>query len=385
MGSVTATLLGAPGESTSIPAAKEGFAMYNQGHGRYALAISAWGSFIGSIIAVLLSLMLWPFIDKLFLLSYTEVRAVFFLALIGILIVHGQNSAWVNAILVAAGLALGSVGMSVDLRSTWGTFGNDYLAGGIPKITVVVFLFALPMILETWMQDPLRKIDMSNKARFSASEAMQKLPFGSILRGSTIGFFIGMIPSLSYIASSKFAWTIEKSFKKKSYQTGDAGCLAAAETANNAAVLTCLIPFLMFAVPITVSESLVADIISLTSSPFSPGWLYRDNNLLMILGSFFLANCVGFLLAYPLGQASVNMITKWHHIISPLAIMIMIAGVIQNAWAVNQVSYYLVIGAVMAIVGWVIRKHDLVPFIFTFLIANQVNLVWAIITQKYFY
>ena len=383
MGSVTATLLGAPGESTSIPAVKEGFTMHQQGRGRFALSVSAWGSLIGSLIAVSMALALWPVINQMFLLSYTEVRVSFFLILILVLIFAGQNKSWENMILVVLGLSLGSVGLSFDQTSSWGTFGNIYLAGGIPSITVIVFLFAMPMILSLWDRDPLKKLDINQRRPLAMSESLGSLPYRSIVRGSVLGFIVGLIPGLTYVVSSKFAWVLEKFLQRKDYKIGDARCLAAAETANNAAVLGCLIPFLMFIIPITVSEALVMDMINLTSSPFSPGWLLKDYHYVTIISMFALANFIGFVLAYPLGQHSVKIILKWNKFAIPAVIMIMLLGVIQNAISIGQLNYYIIVGVILFGIGWLLRKKDLIPFIFMFLLADQINLLWSIVVQKY--
>lgn len=384
MGSVTATLLGAPGESTSIPAAKEGFTMHQNGQGSWALAISAWGSLIGSFVAIGLCLLLWPFINEIFLLAYTEVRLFFFLILITVLVFCSQNKIWMNAFFVLLGLAAGSVGLNVDQSATWGTFGNAYLAGGIPKITVIVFLFAIPMILNMWSKDPLTNVNITNASSADTSRTARRLPYSSIVRGSILGFFVGLVPGLSYMVSSKFAWIIEKFLAGRTYQLGDPRCLAAAETANNSAVLSCLIPFTMFIVPITLSEVILLDIIGMTSTSFTSNWLFKDSNFFMLSMAFVLSNVLGFCLAYPLGQSCLRVIAQWNNIIVPMSVVIMIAGVLYTAATLDQVGYYMIVSAGMFTIGWMIRKRDIIPFVFIFLLTSQVSLTWSIFVQKYF-
>ena len=53
-GSVSAIILGIPGEATSLPAVKEGYPMQKYGFGDLAVKITAQYSFIGSLIALFL-------------------------------------------------------------------------------------------------------------------------------------------------------------------------------------------------------------------------------------------------------------------------------------------------------------------------------------------
>ena len=56
IGSVPAILFGVPGESSSLPAVKEGAILQKQGLGNYAISSSAIGSLVGSILVILFSL-----------------------------------------------------------------------------------------------------------------------------------------------------------------------------------------------------------------------------------------------------------------------------------------------------------------------------------------
>ena len=51
-GSVSATVFSVPGESSSLPAVKEGHGLYKQGLGSLSLSGCALGSFVGSLFAI---------------------------------------------------------------------------------------------------------------------------------------------------------------------------------------------------------------------------------------------------------------------------------------------------------------------------------------------
>ena len=59
-GSVVATTLAVPGETSSLPAVTEGHKMFRSGRGNYAISNSAIGSFVGSGIASFIMLLVLP-------------------------------------------------------------------------------------------------------------------------------------------------------------------------------------------------------------------------------------------------------------------------------------------------------------------------------------
>ena len=59
-GSVVATTLAVPGETSSLPAVTEGHRMFLSGRGNYAISNSAMGSFLGAGIASLIMMIFLP-------------------------------------------------------------------------------------------------------------------------------------------------------------------------------------------------------------------------------------------------------------------------------------------------------------------------------------
>jgi len=377
MGSVTATLLGIPGESSSLPALTEGYAMHQNHQGHRALFVSAWGSLFGSLIAVSLALLSFPLVENLFLLSYTEVRITFMILLLIILISSSKNPYLLSIVLIVAGYALGQIGFNPFTAKTWGTFDNEYLAGGIPKMVVIIFFYALPMVLQN-----LKNIPGSVNLKTNSQSTLGSLPAASVLRGSIIGFFAGLIPNLTYVASTKFAWVVERWLQKKNYRVGDQKCLAAAETSNNSAVLTSLLPFLIFAIPIQLSEVVLLDIIRTTGQTFDINWF--KNNLSTLILAFLAANLIGWCLALPAGRLTVSLFVRYNYLVIVLAIAMMFTGVFVSAAEIDQIGYYLSVALISFVIGWTLRKYDVTPLIFAMVLSSPVSLTLDIIQQKYF-
>ena len=83
------SLFGVPGESSSLPAVKEGAILQKQGLGTYAISSSAIGSLVGSILVILFSLAGIPplagFFAKFYVFKAVIEQSMYFLAIVGLL------------------------------------------------------------------------------------------------------------------------------------------------------------------------------------------------------------------------------------------------------------------------------------------------------------
>jgi putative tricarboxylic transport membrane protein len=382
MGSVSSSLLGILGEASSIPAMREGYQMTQHGRGNEALAISAWGSLVGGIIALIMALLLFSWVEYIFAINYVEIKLLFFVLLFGVLIAGSSNQKWITLLQITLGVLLGKVGWNQYTNQTWGTFNIDILSNGIPTVVVLCCFYAIPLLLSVPHVDD-GKNSHPQKKYLTINQIWNILPKFSIVRGTIVGFFTGLIPYLTYVAASKFAWALEKKYAGANYQVGHAPSLAAAETANNSGALTSLLPFLVFMVPIQLSEIVLLDIINSTGQSFSPGWITQNSNILYLIMSFGIANIIGFIFSWPLGQHVTTVAFRYKKLVTMIAIVVMLATVIVSGYSIDQSMYYLVLGAIAGLLGWYSRQWDVVPFVTAFLLSKPLELVLIVSMQKF--
>ena len=86
-----------------------------------------------------------------------------------------------------------------------------------------------------------------------------------------MGFFLGFTPGGSTTISSNTAHRMEVLREKKlgRYKQGNYRCLVSAETANNAAAFTTLLPLFILGIPFGASEALFYDIMMVKGFYFS--------------------------------------------------------------------------------------------------------------------
>ena len=151
-GSVASTIFAIPGEVSSIPALKEGHALFKRGLGNKAIMYAATGSFIASICAVLISLIAFSNIDFFYKLFDSHVQAVILVGTSALIILGSRNKLYINLLLFGLGFFLSYIGYHTNSGETFATFGISQLYGGIPLIPVVIALIVVPEILSSYRQ-----------------------------------------------------------------------------------------------------------------------------------------------------------------------------------------------------------------------------------------
>jgi putative tricarboxylic transport membrane protein len=131
------------------------------------------------------------------------------------------------------------------------TFAIRDLFDGIGFVPVAMGMFGIGEILSAtedtlvheFYQPRLREL-LPNRQEFRAS-------IGPILRGSGLGFFVGLLPGSAHVLSSFLSYIVEKRLasRPEEFGTGRIEGVAGPETANNAATGGAMVPFLALGIP----------------------------------------------------------------------------------------------------------------------------------------
>ena len=357
-GSTTSILLNTPGESGSVITAVEGNKMARAGRAGAALATAAIGSFVAGTIATLLLAMAAPELAEIAL----TVQPAGFLALIitafatvGTLL----GSSRIRGILsLAVGLTVGLVGADLQSGSLRLTFGNRAAIDGIETVTVIVALFALGEILylasrfkhEKWQVIPVGGRAMMNKQDFKRS-------WRPWLRGTAIGFPLGVIPAggsevptfLSYAVEKKLA----KGENKKEFGNGAIEGVAGPEAANNANAAGALVPLLALGLPTSATAAVV--LVAFQSYSIQPGpLLFMTNPELVwaLIASLFIGNTLLLILNLPFIRFWVKLL----YIPRPYLYAGIATFALLGAYALNNSIFDLQIALAVGIVGYLFRR-----------------------------
>ena len=373
-GSVSSTVLAVPGEMSSLPAVKEGHRLFVEGKGALAISGAALGSWFGSMFCVLFVFLVMGYLSDAFFLYSTKFQAGVLAFVCLILIFTGSNRWYINLLLGGIGYDLGMVGThSVVEHVTWGTFGIPELTQGLPLFPILLATYVIPEIITSYKLQA-HKIHPGN---FQSSNVPLLTHFRtlfqnffSVIRGSVIGFFAGLIPFLTTIIASNLSYSIEVWIqkRKKKYQVGNLPSLISAETANNAAALSSLLPLLLIGIPITSSEAVLSEILNISGHFFDPE---NFGELFYIIALCLVGiNTIALLVAWPFVRFfNIFYLIKPKILYSGIGMLLIFLMWHVSSFTNNEIYYFLVLGGLLPL-GYIFRKYNTIPLIFVFMMQN---------------
>lgn len=363
-GSIPAIFMGIAGEASSFPAVIEGHALMKQGHGIRAVFLTGVGSFVGGIFGIF-ALMAVGIIEYKFVLTTFQTLALFLT--IGIFVCFTTKNRWyVNILLIVIAAALSHIGVSNNEIIPYINFGVNWLSNGISYFAVAAALISVKEV-------------MSADLNISSSVYIQEKLFNpikeslkqswAIIRGSIAGALGGLVPGVTTIASSHFAYSIEKRIQKKHYTPGNMSALVSSESANNAGAITQLIPLLVFGIPITGSEAILYGILDAKNWEFNS--LLPIRLFLEYWYIFLAVNFIGLVLSIKFAPYLIKVLPKNKKYLTWLVITILIGttyyvGELTAGSGVFDVATFFVALVVLLI----LPKVDYLPLVFWMVIGE---------------
>ncbi|MBD1382823.1 tripartite tricarboxylate transporter permease [Metabacillus arenae] len=356
-GSTTSILLNTPGESSSVVTALDGYQMARQGRAGPALSIAAIGSFVAGIVALLgLTLLAEPLSELALSFGPPE---YFSLMLLGLCAVSGLAGKSITKALIMTviGLLLATIGMDTVSGVSRFTYDFAYLYSGIEFLTVAVGLFALGEVFRTIIDKDHDDGSIMKVGRILPTKQDMKDSTKPIIRGSLLGFFIGVLPGAGATLASFFSYITEKKVSKNPGQFGKGAIagVAAPESANNAASGGAMIPLLTMGIPGSGTTAILMG--ALIMYNVQPGPLLFDDHPEVawgLIASMFIGNVMLLVLNMPLVKVFAKVIQTPAKYLLPIIIAISIFGV----YAVQFNTFDLVLLIACGVLGYLLSKHD---------------------------
>lgn len=356
-GTITSVLISTPGEAASVVTTLDGYQMARKGRAGAALAISAIGSFIAAIISLGLLMALAPPLAKL-ALNFGPVENLAIMILGLVIVVSFAGGSLARGLMMAAmGLLISTVGVATGFSNARFTFGNVDLLGGIPFVEVMIGLFAVGEVLHQIRVGAAAPI----KARFkdmviTRDELKRSMP--SILRGSGIGFVLGILPGAGSTLASFMSYGIEKrvSKNKANFGKGAIEGVASPESANNAAANANFVPTLALGIPGGGTTAVLLG--AFTIYGLQPGPLLFETNPTLIWGllvSFFIGNVMLLVLNLPLAPVFAQMLRLPYGYLYPIILLTSLVG----AYSVSNNMFSVVLVVIFGVIGFIMKELDL--------------------------
>ncbi len=359
-GSICAILINAPGAPPAVATAFDGYPMAKRGEAGRALGIAAISSISGGIFSLVIFLVATPLLARI----ATSFRPMEYFALavfaLSMLASISGKSPVRNLIAGAVGVLLGTVGIHLTTGVERFTFNLPALTGGIGFVPVLIGLFAVAELLN--------QSETADKAYERIKAVVVKLPtredfrriWGTILRSSGIGTFIGVLPAEGATVAAIMGYNEAKRWSKHKDEFGN-GCpegIAGPEAANNAATGGAMVPTLALGIPGSATTAVI--LAALIMHGFRPGpYLMKQTPefVYAIFAAMLLANFM-FLVIGLAGAKVFSRITLVpRSFLWPAVFVFALVGSYSYGASLMDVWVMLVAG----VVGFLMLRHSFAP------------------------
>lgn len=371
-GSTTSILVNIPGEAASVVTCLDGHQMALKGRAGPALGISAFGSFIAGTFGIIMLMLMAPRLAK-FALLFGPPEYCSLMAMSLCLITFLAGGSMVKALMMAAfGLFLGTIGMDMQTGKIRFAYGISSITDGISLVPAVMGLLGISEVL--------KNIGAGTKQTILDSKIKGLLPNLQdwkdsalpIIRGSLIGFFMGLIPGIGLAAPTFLVYGVEKKLSKhpEKFGTGIIEGVAAPEACNNATGSGLFIPLLSLGIPGSAAMALFLGALMIYG--LQPGPLLIKNHpdvFWGVVASMYVGNAMLLVLNIPLIPIWVKVLKIPYYLLFPLILIFCLIG----SYTLNNSVGDVVIMITFGIIGHLLMKfnYEIPPLILAFVLGRM--------------
>jgi putative tricarboxylic transport membrane protein len=287
---------------------------------------------------------------------------------------------------------------------------------GIEFLAVTIGLFAISEVLinAREMRDGVVKTIVKHRLFISFREIVESM--GAIIRGTVIGFIVGVMPGAGAGIASFMAYSVETQVggSKRRFGEGEIRGVAGPEAANNAASAGAMVPMLTLGIPGSGTTAIM--LVALTALNVHPGPLMftqRPDVVWGLIAALYIGNVMLLVLNLPLVGLFVRLLYIPMRLMLPVIMVICVIGVYNANQTVLDLGLLCAFGAIgyymrqggfplpPVILGLVLgdRMEEALrqsmimtqgnllaiverPIVLAFLILTVASLVWPLILKR---
>jgi len=335
-GTLTSVLVSVPGESSTVMTSIDGYQLALQGRAGPALGIAAIGSFIAGTLGTV----------GLMLLAPALAQAA--LAAVGSSLLKGLVAG-------VAGLLIGTIGIDPQNGIARFDFGRTWLLDGVEFIVLTVALFGLGEVVASCVLGVQRPVaDVKSALPTREDWRACRMP---ILRGTGIGFFVGVLPATGATIASFLAYIVEKKLAKDPSRFGKGAIegVAAPEASNNAAAAGAMVPMFALGVPGSGTTAIILGALIMFGIRPGPELFAKNADLVWaVIASMYIGNVILLVLNLPLAGLFARLLRIPYQWLYPPILALCIAGVYSQSNSLEDC--WLLAG--FGVLGWLMKRYD---------------------------
>ena len=368
-GSTTSILMNVPGEASSVPTCWDGFQMTRKGRAGEALAIAAIASFMAGTFGLIVLSLVGPSLAGLALrFGPPEYFGLFFLSLTLLVSLSGE-SLIKGLVAGLAGIFLATVGVDPLNGMPRLTFGVTALLDGLDVIPVVMGLFGISEVLVT-IDQGVGQLYEGKLGRLIPRGRELWAGLAASLRGTVVGFFLGLLPGVLTPVGTFLVYDVEKKISRnpERFGTGVIEGVAAPEAANNAMAQAGFIPLMCLGIP--TGPTLAILLAALMVYGLQPGpmlFAQHADFAWTVIASMYLGNIMLLVLNLPLVGLWAKLCLLPYRLLAPSIIAVSFVG----AYSVRNSMFDVWVTVAFGTLGYLMKKRDWpsAPFILGFLLG----------------
>ena len=362
-GSTTAILVNLPGESSSVVTCIDGYQMARQGRAGPALAAAGLGScFAGCVGTLILAAFAVPLTEVAFKFGPAEYFSLMILGLIGAVVL--ASGSLIKAIaMIILGLLLGLVGTDVNSGVARYSFDIPELTDGIGFVVVAMGVFGYGEIISNLsVPEEHREVFTAKVQGLWPTKEDFKAMAPAVLRGTTLGSMLGILPGGGALLASFASYAFEKKIQSKPgevpFGKGNIRGVAAPESANNAGAQTSFIPLLTLGIPPNAVMALMVG--AMTIHNIQPGPQVMTSNPQLFWGliaSMWVGNLMLVVLNLPLIGMWIKLLTVPYRWLFPAIVLFCAMGV----YSTNNNTFDVWLVGAFGFIGYLFIKLGCEP------------------------
>jgi putative tricarboxylic transport membrane protein len=356
-GSITSILVNMPGEAASVITCRDGYQMARKGRAGAALGISAIGSFIGGTISVaLLMVVAEPLAGVALAFGPPEYFALMTIGMVVVTFLAGKSMVK-SLIMAVTGIFLGCIGMDVISAQSRFTMGFTFLDDGLGLVPVIMGLYGLGEVFANLEGNLSISIFETKIKNIWPTVEDIKRSMGAILRGTGLGFILGILPGGGAVLSSFVSYGMEKKLSTHPDEFGQGAIegVAGPETANNAATGGAFIPLFILGLPFNVVTAVLLGAMIMYGLRPGPLILSTDPTFFWgVIISMYVGNVMLLVLNMPLIGLWVKLLKVPYALLLPLIVIFCLIGVFSINLNISEIYVMLLFG----VIGYLLKKFD---------------------------
>jgi putative tricarboxylic transport membrane protein len=374
-GSITSILIKIPGEAASVISCLDGYQMARKGRAGAALGISALGSFVAGILATIGIACVGPRIAGV-ALAFGPVEKASLLVLGLVLILGiGDGSKIRGLAMIGLGLLLGTVGVDIVSGEERFVFDVPELRDGFGIAVLAMGLFGISEVLMMAEQKDAKAETLQYRQRLREllpNRAEARASAGPVMRGSVLGFLLGLLPGGGALMASFASYMLERKLSSQPEQFGHGAVagLAGPEAANNAGAQASFIPLLCLGIPANAVIGVIMGALLIQGITPGPRLIQEHPELFWgVIASMFVGNLMLVVLNLPLVGLFVALLRVPRGIMSVMIVAFCVIG----AYSLNNSLFDVAAMIGFGVLGYALRKSgfDVAPLLLAFVIGGM--------------